>query len=329
MGRELKLFLLAVGLPSAILLLLVLRFATLEKRHPAALRGMRGAAMRPRMEMRNPPPDAPPHEAPPGPHRRLGPLSADYEGDRFAWIIACAVALALLSSVSGAWLLMKSARKAREESLRKTDFLSNISHEFKTPLTTICLCAELAQDEGLGEERRQKALRAILSESGRLKSLVLDALDFSRLEKGRRKFAREACDLAEIAASVAEPMRESLPNLELETDPGEQIRADAGAIRQIVANLLDNERKYADKAKPVRLKASGHVLEVSDGGPGMPREKLKRIFDRFWRGEDALTGETGGSGLGLSIARELARGMGGELSVACNREGGLSFRLEL
>lgn len=328
MGKELKLFLLAVGLPSAILLLLVLRFAMLERRHPAGMGESRDGAMRPRMEMRTRR-EAPPLDVRHKSRRRLGPLSEGYEGDRFVWIIACAVALALLSSVSGALVLMRSARKAHEESLRKTDFLSNISHEFKTPLTTICLCAELAQDEGLGEERRQKALRAILSESERLKALVLEALDFSRLEKGRRKFASEDCDLAEIAASVAESMRESLPNLEVETVRGERIKADAGAIRQIVANLLDNERKYADMTRPVRLEAAGRVLEVSDGGPGLPREKLKRIFDRFWRGDEALTSETGGSGLGLSIARELARGMGGDLSVANNQEGGLSFRLEL
>ena len=134
MGKELRLFLTAVGLPAAVLLLLVLRFVTLERRSPAPRPGLR--------------PGMAAHDCRPRPPRhRPGPWSERYEGDRFKWIVAGVIGLAALSTVSGGWVLMRSARKAREESLQKTDVLSNISHEFKTPLTTICLCAELAQDE--------------------------------------------------------------------------------------------------------------------------------------------------------------------------------------
>lgn len=321
MNKELKLFLLAVGLPAAILLLLVLRFVTLERRVPHH----RPVEKRERMEMCA----AGCHLPPPRRFPVRGPWSERYEGDRYRWIIAGVIGLAALSAVSGGWILMKSARKAREDALRKTDFLSNISHEFKTPLTTICLCAELARDPGLGEERRTKALDAILSESGRLKKLIMDALDFTRLEKRARVFAKEPCDLKALAAEAVEVARERFPEgISLEGD-GETVEADSGAIRQILANLLDNAAKYAAKYGAVKVSVSGRTIAVADNGKGLDGASLKKVFERFWRGENDATSETGGSGLGMSIARSLARGMGGDLAVANNEGGGLTFTLSL
>lgn len=317
MAKELKLFLAAVGLPAAILLLLVLRLVTLEHRAPAP---------RPEHRMEMP---SEGRRRPPMRGRRPGPWSERYDGDRFRWIVAGVLGLAALSTVSGGWVLMRSAAKAKAESLQKTDFLSNISHEFKTPLTTICLCAELAQDEGLSSERRQKALKAIRSESERLKSLILNALDFSRLEKGRRKLDMADADLGEMAGEVAESMRERFPlglEVKLETN---MVRCDPDAVRQIVANMLDNAAKYAAKSGPVAIEASGRSIKVKDSGPGLARDEMKHVFDRFWRGDNRLTSETGGSGLGLSIARELARQMGGDLTVAGNGENGLVFEFRL
>ena len=316
MGKELRLFLTAVGLPAAVLLLLVLRFVTLERRSPAPRPGLR-----PGMAAQDCCPRPPRH--------RPGPWSERYEGDRFKWIVAGVIGLAALSTVSGGWVLMKSARKAREESLQKTDFLSNISHEFKTPLTTICLCAELAQDEGLSAERRQKALKAILSESGRLKQLILNALDFSRLEKGRYRLAAADCDLGAIASVTVDAMRERFPEGIAVEGEGGMVRGDDSAIRQILVNLLDNAAKYAASRGPVRVVLGARAVTVSDCGPGLDRDGLKHAFDRFWRGDVRLTGETGGSGLGLSIARELARAMGGDLAAARNGSGGLDFTLTL
>ena len=316
MGKELRLFLTAVGLPAAVLLLLVLRFVTLERRSPAPRPGLR-----PGMAAQDCRPRPPRH--------RPGPWSERYEGDRFKWIVAGVIGLAALSTVSGGWVLMRSARKAREESLQKTDFLSNISHEFKTPLTTICLCAELAQDEGLSAERRQKALKAILSESGRLKRLILNALDFSRLEKGQRRLELAEADLGALAAEVAESMRERFPlGLEVDTEPS-GVRCDRDAVRQIVAGLLDNAAKYAAKFGKVRVEARGRSIKVLDEGPGLGKAEQRRVFDRFWRGDNRLVGETGGAGLGLSIARELALAMGGELAVGTNGGKGLVFELRL
>ena len=254
--------------------------------------------------------------------------------ERIVWIAGCMLGLLFLSFGAGGWLLVKSARTAREEALKKTDFLSNISHEFKTPLTTICLCAELAQDEGLAPERRRKALGSIMGEASRLKELVLAALDFSRLEKNRRAFCPTDCDLSVLAAEAAAPLRErfAAQGLVLPTEPC-PVRADVGAVKQIVVILLDNAAKYASSGGPVEvactIEAGVARLTVADRGPGLDREGLRHAFDRFWRGDNATTAETGGSGLGLAIGRSLARGMGGDLTVAGREGGGLVFTLEL
>ena len=110
--------------------------------------------------------------------------------------------------------------------------------------------------------------------------------------------------------------------------------ADADAVRQIIAVLLDNAAKYAAKGGPVEVSAgvSGEgraVLSVADRGAGMAQDALRHVFERFWRGDDATTAETGGSGLGLAIARELALGMKGDLAVARRSGGGLVFTLTL
>ncbi len=258
--------------------------------------------------------------------------------ERVMWIGGCVVGLLFLSLVSGGWLLVKSARRAREEAMRKTDFVSNVSHEFKTPLTTICLCAELAQDDGLDPARRRKALASIQSEAERLKGLVLAALDFSRLERRRREFRIEKCDVADAVREAAEPLEERFPENGLVLPgPDESVLAlaDAAAVRQIVVALLDNAAKYAARGGLVEVRVAPSrggnrvSLSVADRGPGMERADMRRAFDRFWRGDNATTSETGGSGLGLAIVRELAKGMNGEATVSRRKGGGLVFEVLL
>lgn len=254
--------------------------------------------------------------------------------ERILWIGGCMLGLLFLSFGAGAWLLIRSARAAREEAMKKTDFLSNVSHEFKTPLTTICLCAELAQDDGLSPDRRRKALGSIVTEANRLKGLVLNALDFSRLEKHRRDFALGPCDLVPLIAEAAEPLAERFPEGRLTLPEGVLTAyADTAAFKQVLVILLDNAAKYAAFNGPVEVscaaEASRAVVRVADRGPGLDKEGLRHAFDRFWRGDNATTAETGGSGLGLAIALALARGMKGDLTVAAREGGGLVFTLFL
>jgi len=337
MNRELRIFLLAVGIPSFVLAMAGARLVYIQwwqAAHPP-----------PKLTEICPPPDFsqqgcfPPFPRLPHPPEQppraflLFSVQSGMDEARALLIGGCVLGLMFLSLVSGSWLLVRSARRSRLEALRQTDFISNVSHEFKTPLTTICLCAELLQDEALGPERRRKALASIAGESERLKRLVLNALDFSRLEKKRRNYDLREADVAVIARETCAAFLPRFADGRLQAPEGEcRASVDADALRQILANLLDNAAKYAPSGRvdvTARREGAGVRLSVADRGPGLKRDDLRHVFDRFWRGDNSMTRETGGSGLGLSIARGLARGMGGDL-VAENREGGGAvFTVEL
>jgi len=356
MNREMRIFVLAVGIPAVLLTVVGARLLFVEWRfhsHDAKFRTEVGPRMERPLEMpppgkldfgmnpqwRNGPP--PPRfrrperrPPPPPPIFRLFSSRYDMSGARMFWIGMCGVGLLFVSLVVGAWLLLLAARRSRLEALRQTDFVSNVSHEFKTPLTTICLCAELAQDEGIDPARRQRALAAIREESERLKRLVLNALDFSRLEKDRRHYNIRSLDAAAIVRETCAAFVPRFAEGQLLAPPEDPCTAlvDDEALRQILANLLDNAAKYAPAGKvevsvqPVEGKVA---ITVADHGPGLSPDALHHAFDRFWRGDNSVTRETGGSGLGLAIARALARGMGGELSVTNRSTGGALFTLEL
>jgi len=346
MNRELRIFFLAVGLPSVILTFAGARLVYVEWRRATHPPPMEMAFDRPPPERSDGPRNGPrpDWDAPEGRYRHPMPhpppqfvqlFSEKYsmDGARVLWVGGCLVGLMFLSLVSGGWLLVKAARRSRLETMRQTDFVSNVSHEFKTPLTTICLCAELARDDGLDPERRKKALAAIVSEAERLKRLVLNALDFSRLEKCRRRYDLARLDVAGLVREVCATFSPQFPEGRLHAPKGECFAtADADTLRQIVTNLLDNAAKYASGGKvEVNVAVEGdHVrVLVSDNGPGLSHEDLRHVFDRFWRGDNSVTRETGGSGLGLAIARGLARGMGGDLTAASRDSGGAVFTLEL
>lgn len=239
---------------------------------------------------------------------------------------SCLLALLTTSLMAGGLLLLRAANRARAEALVKTDFVSNVSHEFKTPLTSIGMCAELLAEDLISDpEKRRAAGRAILEDSQRLTQMVTDILDFSRLEKNRFKFS--PCDFVLMPV-----VHELAPSADV--PPETIVHADSSALRHVLRNLLENAAKYAAEGGEAEVAArecaDGRIaLTVSDRGPGVPPAVMERMFDRFWRGDDSLTSEVGGSGLGLSIARQFARGMGGELTVAPRAGGGLVFTVWL
>jgi len=345
MNRELRIFFLAVGIPALILTAIGARLVYVEwwrASHPFPPVPKHGFCAvppptlgggPPGMPGFREPPDFPGRPPPPSHFFRLFSEQYGMDGARVLWIGGCILGLTFLSLVSGGWLLVKAARRSRLEAMRQTDFVSNVSHEFKTPLTTICLCAELAQDEGLAPESRRKALASVVAESERLKRLLLNALDFSRLEKGRRRYRMERLDVAEVVRGICATFSARFADGRLHGPKGEcPATADADAVRQILANLLDNAVRYAPSG-PVEVSAcpaeGGARVTVADRGPGLGKAGTRHAFDRFWRGDNSVTRETGGSGLGLAIARSLARGMGGDLTASDREGGGAVFTLEL
>jgi signal transduction histidine kinase len=250
------------------------------------------------------------------------------------------VGIFVMAILSGGSLLLRQARRSEEEARQKTSFVANVSHEFKTPLTTIRLYSELLELGRVAEEgRRGEYLRTIGRETQRLARLVNNALDFSRLEQGRKKYQREPLELrAEITrlldthqprlAEAGLALQRELPAAPL------TVTADRDALEQIVLNLLDNACKYATDGAEVTVvlaprDGGGADLRVLDRGPGVPPAHRERIFEKFHRVDDTLTAEKHGAGLGLSIARQLARGLGGELRYEPRAGGGAAFVLEL
>ncbi|WP_309386320.1 histidine kinase dimerization/phospho-acceptor domain-containing protein [Cerasicoccus frondis] len=244
--------------------------------------------------------------------------------------------LSIAILLGGSLLLWQSQRDALDAQ-RKTTFVANVSHELKTPLTSIRLFAEMLYDGRAGDERkRQRYLQTMLNETQRLTRLVNNVLDFSRLERGRRDFQHEEADVASVVGDIIEMQRDRLHGEGLAVEfspPNEPICAqlDRDALEQILLNLLDNAAKYALSGERVvvslQSEGEGWSLSVCDFGPGIPAWERQQVFEAFHRIDDRLTAERPGCGLGLSIAARLAQGLGGQLRLEPNDPQGCCFKL--
>lgn len=238
-----------------------------------------------------------------------------------------------LALVLGGVLLVLEITRERRESMLKTGFVSNVSHELKTPLTAVRLSAEMLREGRVKEEAQARYLEVIVRESERLTRLVDNVLDFGRLERGRRKFNLEARDVNELL-SVAEAQRPRVEaaglTLMVRSAPMPVMRTfDLDAVGQVLVNLIDNAVKYAASGKTVEVSVSERgEITVADRGPGIAAKHRSRIFERFYRCDDSITAKSSGSGLGLSIASRLMAGMGGKLVFAPRAGRGAVFTIK-
>ena len=269
--------------------------------------------------------------------------SADAAASAPAGFMAIGVlllALLMVSVFAGGAVLLRDAARQRRDAMQKTSFVSNVSHELKTPLTSIRMYAELLEEGRVDDpERAKRFLGIIVSESKRLSRLVNNVLDFSRLEQGRKKYSPEKIELTRFATDVAESLRESLAAYGITAEcvgPDEKIvvLADRDALSQVLVNLLDNAGKYAATGKTVSVRigrdADGIAeIRVMDRGPGIETAHARKIFDKFYRVDESITATTGGCGLGLGIARLLMRGMGGDVEWRPREGGGSCFVVTL
>lgn len=245
---------------------------------------------------------------------------------------ALMLALLVCTLSTGGIMLVQGLRRERHDARRKADFIDNVSHELKTPLAGIRLNAELLAEGRIADEaRRRSAINAIITESDRLSNMVTELLDFSRLEKGTWHYKIETFDLAAFATQDSE--RQAVAAISrgrariTVKGEGTPVMADKGAIRQIGVNLVTNALKYSTGG--IEIEVAGPEIRYMDRGPGIPRESEDRIFERFYRVDNSLAQATSGSGLGLPIARSLARGMGGDIVYSPRPGGGSVFTLKL
>ena len=235
------------------------------------------------------------------------------------------------------------AEAARAEAERannsKTDFLAVMSHELRTPLTAIMGYEELLSDGITGPvtELQRQQLGRINASAHHLLGLIDEILTFARVDIGRERVRWESMSVNHTlsdAAALVEPMANA-KNLRLVVNlmsEDQSIQTDGTKLRQMLVNLLSNGIKFTEKGE-VRLGCgvSDDVLEVSiaDTGVGIAAENIEYVFEPFWQAEQTATRKTGGTGLGLSVTRKLARLLGGDVTVASRMGAGTTFQLTL
>jgi signal transduction histidine kinase len=251
------------------------------------------------------------------------------------YIYGGATALVLVILSSGILLLLRDmSRESRTNRLR-SDFVSSVSHELKTPITLVRLYSEtLLRHEGLGNQERGEFYRIIMRESERLGRLVSQILTFSRVERGDQIYKLEAGDLVPAIAGIVDDYHEFLEHAGFSIervlpDSVPPVRFDSAALSQAVINLLDNAAKYSGDSRniAVRLNVEDRnvALEVEDQGVGIPKSEQEKIFERFYR--IANGSGKGGYGLGLFMVRHIMQAHGGRAEVDSEPGRGSRFRL--
>jgi two-component system sensor histidine kinase BaeS len=225
-------------------------------------------------------------------------------------------------------------QKSQEQ---QRQFVINVSHELKTPLTSIAGHAQALKDGVAAEPADVKrSLEVIDAETRRLSRLIEDLLSLAKFDARQFELKRATVSLPQMLTSLADGFsmqaREEGPALEVDTSADISITTDPDRLRQIMANLVQNALAHTPAGGRVRVAAraageEGVVIEVSDNGRGISPEDLPHVFDRFYRVSQGAP--EAGLGLGLSISRELARALGGDITVASTPGEGSSFSVSL
>lgn len=216
-------------------------------------------------------------------------------------------------------------------------FSADVSHELRTPLTILRGELESLTQYGQLPPAALETIGSALEEISRLSQIINQLLEISRLEAGQATKEVSVVNLGELAISTAEQMRlladEKSIRLDYLVSSEVPIEGNAGLVKQIVVNLLDNAIKYTSEGGSVELlvetRGNKSILEVRDNGIGIPAAALPHICERFYRADKARSRHSGGAGLGLSIVKSICAALGGELSISSNEGEGTRVRVEL
>jgi two-component system, OmpR family, phosphate regulon sensor histidine kinase PhoR len=228
----------------------------------------------------------------------------------------------------GAVLVIHDLTELRRLEAVRRDFVANVSHELKTPLTSISGYAETLLTDTPEPETTRRFLGTILDNARRMQRLVDDLLDLARIEAGRWQPEPEPVDVREAAREMwnefAERAATRPVQFEVDIGPGAgTVMVDADALRQVLTNLLDNSLRYTARGGRIvcrsRREDSGVAISVADDGSGIAHEHLPRIFERFYRADHSRSREEGGTGLGLAIVKHLVEAHGGRVYAESER----------
>lgn len=256
----------------------------------------------------------------------------------YRYIIAFSVA----GILAGGFLTVRAVTREVKLAKLKSGFVSNVTHELKTPLTSIRMFVEMLGGGKVTEEaEREECLSVIAQETDRLGKLIQQVLDFGKLDAHRRRFQWTTGPVGPVVLREAERFRRGTGvgsegfRVEIGGDLPDVVH-DPDAFAEVVSNLLSNAWKYTPKeGKRIALRlgvAPGGgrvVLSVDDNGPGIPPKERERIFEQFYRIGDLVTREVEGTGLGLAIARSIVRAHGGRIRVEDAPGGGSRFLVAL
>ncbi|MDB6064245.1 MAG: Integral rane sensor signal transduction histidine kinase [Pedosphaera sp.] len=272
----------------------------------------------------------------------LDPAKLARSAQTLTFTLGLLIGILLLAIGIGSWLIVTDLNRQLTLARQKTDFVSNVSHELKTPLTSIRMFSELLAEGRVTEPQKQQSyLNIITAETSRLTRLINNVLDFSRMERGEKKYDFRPCDLRGLAREVLETYRPHLESSGFQIlcespDSAITIKGDRDALAQVVVNLLSNAEKYSNGQKEICLHIEHlreplpHVeVRIMDRGPGVPRGSEEKIFEQFYRAHDSLSSGIQGSGLGLTLARQIARAHGGDMVYQPRAGGGSCFILRL
>jgi len=238
----------------------------------------------------------------------------------------------------GTLLVFRDVTALRRLELVRRDFVANVSHELKTPLTSIAGYAETLVGESEPESQTRKFAETILANARRMQQLVEDLLDLSRIESGGWRPAPQVEELAPAAREAWAPFADRAAQRDVRfavevTPAAHAAAADPEALRQIFTNLFDNALRHTPAGGRITVTAAqvqeGIVITVADTGSGIPPEHLPRIFERFYRADPARSRDQGGTGLGLAIVKHLVEAHGGRVEAESPPRQGATIRFVL
>ena len=234
----------------------------------------------------------------------------------------------------GVLLVLRDITELRRLERVRRDFVSNVSHELRTPVSIIQANAETLRDGAIDDaEAAGRFLDAMIKSTNRLSNLISDLLDISRIEEGKFAFKLEplGMNLTLRRAAAALETKAMARDFSIAVEPtnGLEVMADAGALDQVLFNLVDNAVKYAGQGGNVVMRAQdlGDTvrIEVIDNGPGIEPKYRDRLFERFFRVDKGRSRDMGGTGLGLAIVKHLVSAMNGRVGMAPADGGGSIF----
>ena len=237
----------------------------------------------------------------------------------------------LILIIVGAVFVYRATRRQIYLNQQQQNFMMAVTHELKTPIAVTKLNLETLRKRQLDEEMRERLIQNTLQEVNRLNDLCNNILVASQMEAGGYPMSTDELDFSSLVQSAVQDFKTRFParKIELESAGEADLNGDSLLLSMLVNNLIENAIKYSPKEKPVLVRIGSSPkfvqLEVIDEGVGVPDEEKNKIFDKFYRVGREANRQTKGTGLGLYLARKIARDHNGDIAVTSNKPTGTNF----